>query len=119
MFDEWFQAVKKNINNQRIVYFYTLIKQQRENPGSVRKKYFENKKSKKDSQDSNQGPIMKKNISGLGGMNMKTLTERMIDQQMKLSDNDAYSDVEEFQDFDEQPEIKKNKEGGSQGSDDG
>lgn len=56
---------------------------------------------------------MKKNISGLGGMNMKTLTERMIDQQMKLSDNDAYSDVEEFQDFDEQPEIKKNKEGGS------
>lgn len=35
---------------------------------------------------------------------MKTLTERMIDQQMKLADNDAYSDVEEFQDFDERPD---------------
>jgi hypothetical protein len=39
MFDEWFNAMKKNINNQRILYFLDLIKQERINPGSVRKKY--------------------------------------------------------------------------------
>jgi hypothetical protein len=38
MFDEWFSAMKININNQRIQYFCETIKQERIAPGIIDKK---------------------------------------------------------------------------------